>query len=58
MPSYPSGYIPQHKSLATGQGLCPAPSATPRTNFIKASDAGTNKDPHPNPMMKKSGRGR
>lgn len=45
--------VRQHYSLATGGGLQPAPSPTPRTNFIKPSDAGTAKNPFPNPMMKK-----
>lgn len=45
--------VRQHYLLATTGGVQPAPSAEPRTNFIPAKDAGTAKNPHPNPMMKK-----
>lgn len=44
--------VRQHYLLATGGGVQPAPPTNPG-NFIKPSDAGTAKNPHPNPMMKK-----
>lgn len=46
--------VRQHYRLATGMGLTPAPSSSPKTNFIKpGKNMGTAKNPHPNPMMKK-----
>jgi hypothetical protein len=42
--------VRQHYLLATGGGVQPAPNPNPRTNFIKPSDAGTAKNPFPNPM--------
>lgn len=44
--------VRQHYLLATGGGLQPAPDPNPRPNFIPAKDAGTAKNPHPNPMKK------
>lgn len=52
--------VRQHYLLATGKGLQPPPSPTPRPNFIKpGKNMGTARNAFPNPMMrKKSGRGR
>lgn len=48
----------QHYMVATGKGLQAAPNPNPRPNFIKPSQAGTAKNPLPNPMMKRPrGRG-
>ena len=44
--------VRQHYALATGKGLQSPPDPNPRPNFIKPSQAGTAKNPHPNPMMK------
>lgn len=45
--------VRQHYLLATGGGVQPAPNPSPRPNFIPPSEAGTAKNPNPNPMMKK-----
>ena len=51
--------VRQHYSLATGKGLQSPPSPNPRPNFVKpGKNVGTASNPFPNPMMKKSGRGR
>lgn len=44
--------VRQHYALATGQGLQSPPPTDPG-NFIAKKDAGTAKNPFPNPMMKK-----
>lgn len=44
--------VRQHYLLATTGGVQPAPKTDPG-NFIKPSEAGTAKNPHPNPMTTK-----
>ncbi len=49
----------QHYMLATGKGIQAPPDPNPKPNFIKPGvNMGTAKNAFPNPMMKKSGRGR
>lgn len=49
----------QHYRIATGKGPTPAPNPSPYPNSAPPpGKRGTASNPFPNPMMKKSGRGR